>query len=386
MKLLTKILFATDFLQSYEQVFQHALAVAKKFDAEIVPIHVLPQAIADEKARRLLREAASKELNQLVRRIEAEGVKPGVPLLEFGVHYNEVVAAAARIDANFILIGAGERAEGEPFLLGTTAEKIIRRSDKPVWVVKPGQAFALRTVLCPVDFSKESALALRNALVLARRFQARLVIATVFEKRYEASEAPSHDWDAFEKYWARVESREEREYLDQFNTFLEDFNLQGVDVERKVIVGKPAPEIHRAIEKYQADLLVMGTTGRTGLSRLMMGSVTEKVVRTLPCSFITTKAEDVIKLQLEQRMLDIETHHANGKQLMEDGFFKEAIAEFKTCLEINDMHVPSLFGIAKVYDRLGEEELAGQYRKTAREVMVRIWDSKIEEEVRKYYK
>jgi len=386
MKLITKILFATDFLHSFENDLQHALAVAKKFDAEIFPIHVLPDSVKDEKARRLLSEAATKELDQLCRRIEAANLSAGDPILEFGVHYDNIVAAADRLDANFIMIGAGQKPADDPYPLGTTAEKIIRNSDKPVWVIKPDQPFALRTLLCPVDYSKESALALSNALVLARRFEARLVILTVFEKRYGASRGSSPDWEAVEAYWQDVEDQEEKAYLEQFEAFLKDFNLQGLEVERKIVIGQAAPEILRTIGKLDADLLIMGTTGRSGLSRLMMGSVTEKVIRTLPCSFITTKAKGVIQLQLAQRLQDIEIHHANGKQLMEDGFFQEAIAEFKTCLEINDMHVPSLFGIAKVYDRLGEEEPAARYRKMAREVMLRIWDAKIEEEVRKFYK
>jgi universal stress protein E len=347
---------------------------------------VLPDVIKDEKARKLLRNAADKQLLELSERVKIAGIKTGDPILAFGVHFEKIVEAAERIDANLILIGAGEEKRQGKFPLGTTAEKIIRKSGKPVWVVKPGQAFDIKTILCPVDFSGESALALRNALVMTRRFEARLIVLSVFEKSYGAPKPPSQDWDAFEDYWEKQEDKERKAYLDQFNDFLEGFSLQGVNLEKKILDGNAAEEILAAIDKYEVDLLVMGTTGRTGLSRWMMGSVTEKVIREVPCTFLTTKSEDVIKLQLEARISDIEKHYPNGLQLMEDGFFREAIQEFKTCLDINDMHVPSLFGIAKVYDRLGDEEMAAQYRKMAREVLVRIYDSKIEEEIRKHYR
>lgn len=387
MILLERILFATDFLNDSERIFQNAMKIAKAFNAEIVPVHVLPQSIKDEKARRLLQEAASKQLQELGERIKTAGLKTAEPILEFGIHFNKIVEVAERLDTNLILIGAGEKKEKGKVQLGTTAEKIIRRSDKPVWVVKSGQDIQVRTILCPVDFSRESARALGNALVIARRFDAKIIILSVFEKGYPDSQtAPSHDWDAFEDYWSKQENKVRLEYLNQFNDFLRSFNLQGVDVEKKTVDGIAAAEILTAIGKYDVDLLIMGTTGRTGLSKWMVGSVTEKVIREVPCSFITTKSEDVIKLQLENRIVDIERHHGNGLQLMKDGYYREAIQEFKTCLNINDMHVPSLYGIAKVYDRLGNEEMAAQYRKMARQVMLRIWDSKIEEEIRKHYR
>jgi len=129
----------------------------------------------------------------------------------------------------------------------------------------------------------------------------------------------------------------------------------------------------------------MGTTGRTGLSRLMMGSVTEKVIREVPCTFLTMKSEDALKLQLESRISNIEKHYSNAVQLMKDGFYEEAINEYKNCLLINDMHTPSLFGIAKVYEKTGNQEKADIYRKMAREVLDRIWNSRIEAEARKFY-
>jgi universal stress protein E len=117
---------------------------------------------------------------------------------------------------------------------------------------------------------------------------------------------------------------------------------------------------------------------------LVIGSVTEKAIREVPCSFITLKSEDLITLQLETNIRDIENHYNAGKQLMEDGFFEESIEQFKLCLSINNMHVPSLYGIAKVYDKLNEPEKANLYRKQGREIMDRIWDQKIEADARKY--
>ncbi len=132
------------------------------------------------------------------------------------------------------------------------------------------------------------------------------------------------------------------------------------------------------------DLLIMGTTGKTDLSRLIIGSVAEKVVREVPCSFITLKSENIITLQLETNIRDIETHYSAGMELMEDGFFKESIEQFKICLSISNMHVPSYNGIAKVYEKLDDLDKAKIYRNSGKEVLNLIWNQKIEGEVRKF--
>ena len=70
-------------------------------------------------------------------------------------------------------------------------------------------------------------------------------------------------------------------------------------------------------------------------------------------------------------------------KLMEDGFYREAIAQLKSCLTINNMHVPAYQGLAKIYDKLNEPEKAIMHRKNAKDIMDKLWYQKIEEEVRK---
>ncbi len=62
---------------------------------------------------------------------------------------------------------------------------------------------------------------------------------------------------------------------------------------KEVRSGVPHEEIVAAAEKHQANLIVMGSTGRTGLLRLLMGGVTRRVIQHLPCSLLTVKQEDL---------------------------------------------------------------------------------------------
>lgn len=376
MKLLEKILLAEDFTESSRNVVTSAIELAKIFQAQLIPIHVLPRDISGKKVISLLEDVVLTKLHETRKRITDEGVESGDPILEFGSPFDAIVQAAIRINANLIIVGSGENKTNEKFMLGTTTERIIQKSAKPVYVVKEDMPLNVQHILCPVDFSPTSKQALKNAVTMAHRFKAELTILSVYEE--EGSE-----W--FHSYKEKKERISYRfvEHKKNFDRFLKGFNLAGLSWSRETRTGNAADEILKTISGKIVDLLVMGTVGRTGISRLIMGSVTEKVVREVPCSFLTIKAEDVISLQIESEINDIESHYNVGMQLMEDGFFIEAINQFKVCLNINNMYVPAYFGIAKVYETMGKDDMHKIYRDKGKDILDRIWNIKIEEEVRK---
>ncbi len=378
MRILEKILLATDLFPSTENVVDNAIALARAFHSNIILLHVLPDNIDNKKANKLLEETARKRLAEIAERIGREGINVSEPLLEWGDHCEKIVTTAERLDVNLILIGAGEKDEGRKYVLGSSAEKIIKLSEQPVFVVKPEETLNVKTILCPVDFSGPSRRALKDAIVFARRFEAELVILSVYKPFTSRTFSYKYNWEEENR---RIAFK----HIAQFNEFLAEFNLKDVKWKKEVRGGRPETEILAEIAESDASLLIMGTTGRSGLSRFMIGSVTENVIREVPCTFITTKSQDVIQLQVENRIRDIETHYQIAVQLMKDGFYQESIREFETCLKINNMHVPAFFGISKVYEKLEKPEMADKYRQLAREVLRRIWDKKVEEEIRKYY-
>ena len=140
------------------------------------------------------------------------------------------------------------------------------------------------------------------------------------------------------------------------------------------------------IQENEADLLVLGTNGRSGFSRMVMGSVTEKVIRELPCSFVTTKTQSIFQVKLDNEVKEIETHFNNAAKLYKSGLYNEAIDQYLKCLQINDMHVPSMYKLAKLYKILGDQEKMEHYDKMASDILRRLWDKKIEFEIRKHYK
>ena len=128
----------------------------------------------------------------------------------------------------------------------------------------------IRTILQPTDFSDRSEHAFRLAWSLARDHGARLVLLHVV--------VPTED------PWMQPDRNEVRKQLNELPAPGAE-----VRVERQLTEGIPATEILRVAAETHSDLIVMGTHGRTGLSRTLMGSVAEQVVRRASCPVLTVK-------------------------------------------------------------------------------------------------
>jgi nucleotide-binding universal stress UspA family protein len=139
--------------------------------------------------------------------------------------------------------------------------------------------FAIRTILHPTDFSEASAEAFRVACSLARDHGARVVVLHVMPLPIAFSDTAVEALNP-------VRCREElSESLMQVRP------PEGVPpVERRLGEGDAGAEIVRLAGELGCDLIVMGTHGRSGLKRLLLGSVAEEVLRKAPCPVLTVKA------------------------------------------------------------------------------------------------
>lgn len=150
--------------------------------------------------------------------------------------------------------------------------------------------FTIRTILVPTDFSDSAAAAYQFARALARDHGARLLLVHV-------KPAPAI------VYGAGVVPPEPEDYEAQLAARLRSW--QPVDpqvpTDYRVLEGDAAPELLDLAEQVKADLIVMGTHGRTGLTRLLMGSVAEQLVRRAPCPVLTLRLPvNVPELRQEQ--------------------------------------------------------------------------------------
>lgn len=144
----------------------------------------------------------------------------------------------------------------------------------------------INNILCPIDYSVYSEKALSYAIELATRFQSKLYLLHVLDIRFLDVNNPELPYIPP----ANIVNEETTNMLK--SRLLKSVNeeTQGkISVEAIVVQGVPFAEIIRAAKDYNADLIVIGTHGRTGLAHAVMGSVAEKVVRKSPCPVLTIR-------------------------------------------------------------------------------------------------
>jgi nucleotide-binding universal stress UspA family protein len=141
-----------------------------------------------------------------------------------------------------------------------------------------------KVIVVPTDFSDRSLRALPYAVSLADRFDARLKILYVNEPSLQVSDVA----------WVGVDDRTTSEaHMEKARRTLEKIVLdhvpRDVRVDAEVISGDPVDAVVEYARDSGADLIVMATHGRGGLSHVLMGSVAEHIVRKAPCPVLTLK-------------------------------------------------------------------------------------------------
>ena len=367
MKLLEKILVATNFGKDSDQTVQAAVSVAKTFNSEIILLHVIPKVSGFPTAVENLTKKVTEQLQEIQSDIEKADVRVTETSMLSGVPFDQIVRHADQHDANVIIMGAGEKSDDDPFRLGITAEKVLRKSSKPVWVVKPDAAEQINNILCPVDCSEPSARALTNAIRLARSFQAKLTVLHAIQPLtviLRLSQVGDVD-----------EANYVRERHSQFELFLNNFDFHNVDWNREIRQGQPHQEILASAKETRADLLVMGAVGRSGLSRILMGSVASKVVRQMPCSVITVKSEHAIRLRLSEEISDLQDHLKQGQELLEQGFAREALEQFEHCTARDILCGPAWEGMSVAHLRLGQHQESKRCNEAVEQIRQYLWRS-----------
>ena len=147
---------------------------------------------------------------------------------------------------------------------------------------------AIKTILVPTDFSAASDRALRYARDLADAVGASLHVLHVLEN-------PFPPGTFMEMYAASADSHLEhrgRQARARLESLLTDEQRAKYSAVQVMLPGMAAEQILEYLNEHPADLVVMGTAGRAGLSRLMMGSVADRIVRAAPCPVLTVHPPD----------------------------------------------------------------------------------------------
>jgi universal stress protein E len=282
------ILVATDLSHRSEAALQRSAGLAGLFGATLTILHVVehdqPQAYVEREL-----EQAREGLAAAGRRLrDAVGSEIDVRALA-GDPFEMIGDQALKSGADLIVLGSHRKRLLRDLFAGTTAERVIWRGTHPVLMVKRAPAGAYRRVGIATDCSEPSAVALKAAatLGLLSEVEIDVVHARVpFAKTMLAAHANQdavHDHVVAEMQNARSE-------LEQF---LAGSGRSDLASHLHIREGEPMDVLRAFIAEREPDLLVMGTHGRSGIGRMLLGSVADEALRTLDTDILAVpqKAE-----------------------------------------------------------------------------------------------
>lgn len=225
-------------------------------------------------------DAAEEMLAEVVDSV-AEG-KTVETEIRYGRPAHEIVAVADEMAVDAVVMGSHGREGAKRLLLGSIAETVIRRAPVPVTVVREPEAATggkPERIVVAFDGSDESKRALDYAIEQYPEAEIIAVYAVYPPPEVRDSE-PNVLPDELEKWSTHVDEHTEG-ILD---LAVEHADEKGASITIGRAVGEPAEGIIEYADEHETDLIVMGSHGRDGIKRLVMGSVAETVARRAPTS------------------------------------------------------------------------------------------------------
>lgn len=151
-----------------------------------------------------------------------------------------------------------------------------------------------KRILAPTDLSPLGEAGVQAAAELAQRLGARLILLHVVAPReLEEPAAANVPRQTVDQIYEKVQDT----VLEQYRRVVSAAVRQTISVETQVVVGAPVAEILTTARVKGADLIAMGTHGRSGVARLVMGSVAEEVLRKAPCPVLTVRPQEEVMAQ-----------------------------------------------------------------------------------------
>jgi nucleotide-binding universal stress UspA family protein len=296
---LERILLPTDFSETSAHALEQAGTLAGWYGSTVVALHVhspLLQSAATlgSTAPYGLGVPAYDEASELQRldcqtRSFLEPIsRAGVPVevvVDVGRPAHQILERATTLPADLIVIGTHGLSGFQHLVLGSVAEKVLRRAPCPVLTVPPKthatSALPFREIVCPVDFSDSSLAAVTVALSIAGESHASLTLLHSVEWPWDEPPAPNLD----------ELPAHERHDLAEFRRYLETLQSQGASNLRHLVRhGKPYRQVLAVAAEQQADLIVIGVHGRNALDMAFFGSTTNQVVRHATCPVLTVRS------------------------------------------------------------------------------------------------
>lgn len=295
----SRVLCPIDFSEPSTRALAYAVAFAEWHQARLAVMHVAPSfeptlvtPVRNEDTGDVIYPVTREDvLEALHRAAKAAGASPSrvEAIADAGATVPQILSHAVTWRADLLVVGTHGFSGFDRLLLGSVAERLIHKAACAVLTVPPAAhaaspaPVAIHRILCPVDFSPSSDLAVGFALDLGRQVGAAVAFLHVVEwpesgepRAYAHFEVPEFRLQLMADARARLEA-------------LAPAGPDGPAVSHHVVSGRPKTQILTHAMEHDTQLIVMGAQGRDGIGLSLLGSTTERVVRDATCPVLTVR-------------------------------------------------------------------------------------------------
>ncbi len=271
------ILAATDFSPRSTRALRQAGLLARSQNSNLAIVHVVDDDQPLDLVELETREAERILAEQIASMPELRDLEC-LPMVVAGAPFEGILQAATKTKASLIVMGSHRKSILRDIFTGTTIERVIRTGPFPVLMVNNEAQKRYERVLAATDLLENSANALRVAgeskvMSAAKPTLLHAFVALAKGKMFVANA----DKASIDSYIARERQRA----TDELSDFLVTNDLSRYGWSLRLEEGEAFGAISRVVDEMRPDLLVMGTHGRSGLLKVLIGSVTEESLRSL---------------------------------------------------------------------------------------------------------
>lgn len=276
-----------------DPVVGRALQLARQHDARLVFVHVVEDVMPDDAnlpaslnataLRGMLERGATDRIRQMIGN-SGPGVAAEI-VVDAEKPFKVINEVAERERADLVVIGPGKARNMREKVLGSTADRIVRSSSRPVLVVRSPTADPYRRLVVAADFSAASQAAAEAAFRLAPDAAVELVHAIEvplgFEQAMLRAGTPQADIDRYR----RARARDAR---GQISAAFAKIDLPAARSKLRIVHGSAGAALVRIARSGRTDLIALGTQGGNAISQALLGSVARQVLRAAGCDILVS--------------------------------------------------------------------------------------------------
>lgn len=288
---------------------EHAVELAGKYGAEISTMYVadIRKYIPHDEILEIIEGAGEEYVGQVRELALSKGITVKSTKVLTGSPVDKILIEAKELDASLIIMAASGRTHAKATPIGVVANRVLRSCDTNILLVRNTEnAEHYKKIMILTDGSKDAEYAAQFGMSIAKRYNAEVYACTIVDTRQKiiqrhvtTLEDVGHGKILGETmgYSEAIINRLRQRLLDDAAKLAENVRKiadeKGIKAEIIVKDGKPATEILKIARDQQIDLLVLGSTGKGSISKMMVGSISEKVASTAKCSVLVVRSSRI---------------------------------------------------------------------------------------------